>query len=554
MAKRVITCVQSLPIYTNSYAFLITLIDEEKVWRIFGESNLDEWKNYQGIIDENGELMASSEGLKIPEIVNSLDSSLFSGYSGHFKISEGSTKYIVTYTSSSENKWKYFSVIPEINIMERILQVRFLYMGAILLAFSLALVLSWYLSKRNYKPIRDIVNVIESNINKAGLQKSGEYNIIYNTVSDMFKASKEIESRLASHTDIARMHFLLQLLKSMTNMEKIKESMDTYSIHLPYSCFLVAVMQIHSYDDETQNTQSYNNFSRLAASNISEKNLNKRFHAYAVEVDENRIALLINTDITGNENNGSVIESVLKEVIELLDINLKMNTSIGIGREYTSLNMISISYNEAITALDYISIRGNYRIMHYNQVQSCTNSIYYPITKEQQLINHVKLGDYVSSKALLEEIYRINFQQREIPVKLAHCLFSNLISTLLKILEELKLDFNEYFNEDMSLMPDLNNKGSVYEVFEYINSNLKKLCARIIEKKASHNTELRDNIISHIESEYADSSGLFSIFFITSSNNVLFSFKVIFIEASRPFNVQSLSRYSSIFLQSLLTR
>jgi len=503
--KRIITCVQSLPFYTSGRAFLITFIDEEKVWRMFGESNSEEWKNYQGIMDENGQLIASSEDLQIPEIINSLDSSLFPGNSGHLRISENNTGYIVTYTSSSENKWKYFSVIPESHIMEKISPVRYLYMAAIILAFCLALTLSWHLSKRNCKPIRDIVGVIESNMNKAGIQKSGEYKIIYNTLSDMFKASREMESRLASHIAIARMHFLLQLIKSMTNMEKIKESMDLYSIHMPYGCFLVAVMQIHSYGNETHGvTQSYNNFSRFAASSIAEKTLNKKFHSYAVEVDENRIALLINSDINGSENNVSVIENALKEVIELVDVNLKINAGIGIGREYTSLDMVCISYNEAITALDYISVRRNYQIMHYNQVQSCTNSIYYPIVKEQQLINHVKLGDYMSAETLLEEIYRTNFQEREIPVKLAHCLFSNLISTLLKILEELKLDFNEYFNEGIGLMPDLNNKGSVYEVFEYIKSNLKKLCTHITEKKASHNTYLRDSIIKHIESEYAD--------------------------------------------------
>ena len=505
LSKRVITCVQSLPLYTKSYAYLIVLIDEAKIWKMFGESNPDNWENFQGIIDENGELISSSKDGQVPEVVNSINTSFFSGDSGHFKITKNNTKYIITYTTSGENRWKYFSVIPEDNIIERILPVQYLYFGAISLALLLTLALSWYLSKRNYKPIGDIVRTIETNLSKVGIQKSGEYKMIHNTISDMFKATKELESKLTSHINIARMHFLLKLLKSMTDKEKINESIFLYSINLPFRYFIVAVMEIHGCDDGIgANAQSYNNFTRFAVSNIAEKTLLTKFQAYAVEVDENRIALLINTDEINDANGKNVIEGILKEIMELLDINLRIHTSIGIGKEYTSLDMVCKSYNEAITALDYISIRSDYQIIHYNQVRTSKNSIYYPISKEQQLFNHVKLGDYKSAEALLDEIYRINFLDRDITVKLTNCLLSNLFSSLLKILEELGLDFYEYFNEDMSLIPDLNNKGSVNEVFEYIKRNLRKLCVRIAEKKSSHNTELRDKIISFIESAYPD--------------------------------------------------
>lgn len=503
--KRVITSVQTIPFYAKGYAYLIALIEEERIWRMFGESNIDDWRNFQGIMDESGELIASSTGELVPDVVYNIDNTLFSDKYGHFEVSADNTVYIVTYTLSGENNWKYFSVIPQSSLMERISLVRNLYLGVILLTLLFSLLFSLFLSQKNYKPVKDIVHLIESNTQEADSQNSSEYKMIHSTISNMFKETREMESKLDSHITISRMHFLLQLLKGMSNPVEINDAIAFYSIDLPFAYYMVAVMEISCYDCHQQDElQRYNNFTRFAASNIAEKALRSKSQAYQVEVDENKIALLINLSEVKAENGNLIIEGILKDIIKALDLNLKLQTSIGIGSAYTSLDRIHLSFHEAMTALDYISIRRDYQIMQYDNIHSYKNSIYYPIAMEQQLFNHVKLGNYEAAESVIDEIYRINFKEREIPVKLAHCLLNNLISSFLKILEELGLDFNEYFNEDISLMPVINNTVSAEKVIEYIKTNLKKLCLHITEKKNSHNVVLRDKIINYIKSRYYD--------------------------------------------------
>lgn len=504
--REVITSVQSLPIYSkNSHAYLITLIKADKVWEMFGDSNSDGWSNSLGIIDAHGKVIASSPSgseIDISRLIQDMNPAQGSGY---LETAKGQEKYIITYTTSPINQWTYFNVIPEENILERVAPVRRLFVKATLMAMLLAFLVSFILSRQNSRPIREIVQLIESNMDKTSREKLNDYKMIRKTVSDMFEATREMQSKMITHMEIAKMHFLQTLFRGMIDMKKINESLALYDIRLPYPSFVAAVLEVDVYEERNRDAgQNYQNYVRFAATSMIEKSFPIQFQIYAAELNENRIGLLINANFLQNENNQRIMESTFREIIEIFDDKLKVHTRIGIGTQYPSVEKVSQSYNEAISALEYISIRSSYQIMYFDQVQTCNNSLYYPLEKEQQLFNFIKLADQASAEALLDEIYRINFVERKIPVKVAWCLLNNLMSSLLKILEELKLDYQRYFDGMTSFMTDMSGTGNADEVFRFIRETLGHLCAQILEKKNNHNHELRDNVIRYVESTYSD--------------------------------------------------
>lgn len=505
-SREVITSVQPLPVYSkNSYAYLITLIRTDKVWEMFGDSNPGNLDNSLGIMDADGKVIASSPNGGITDTSRLIQGLSPVQGSGYVETSEAQSKYIITYVTSSVNQWTYFNIIPEENIQERVAPVKRLFIDATLTAMLLALLVSFILSQRNTRPIREIVQLIESNMDKASKEKLNDYKMIRKTVSDMFEATREMQSKMITHMEIAKMHFLQTLFRGMIDRRKIDESLALYDIRLPYPSFAAAVLELGVYERQNRETeQNYQNYVRFAATSMIEKSFPSQFQIYATELNENRIGLLINTNILQNENNQRLMESTFREIIEIFDDKLKVHTRIGIGMQYSSVEEVAQSYNEAISALEYISIRSSYQIMYFDQVQTCTNSLYYPLEKEQQLFNYIKLADQASAEAMLDEIYRINFLERKIPVKLAWCLLNNLMSSLLKILEELKLDYQQYFEGVTSFMPDMTGAGNADEVFRFIRATLGRLCKQILEKKNNHNHELRDNVIRYVESAYGD--------------------------------------------------
>jgi hypothetical protein len=150
MPKRVVTCIQALPMYSKKYGYLITMIDEGKLWNLFGKGNTEGWENYKGIVNKNGQLVASSDPENIPDIVNGILDSLPKGGSGYINAKdEHGTTYIVTYTAPDENDWRYFGIIHEEMIMKRISSVRTMYIGALVIETADELAVFSYLV---YKP------------------------------------------------------------------------------------------------------------------------------------------------------------------------------------------------------------------------------------------------------------------------------------------------------------------------------------------------------------------------------------------------------------------
>lgn len=513
LPRKVITYIQTLPIYSSKpYGFLITMINEDKLWNLFGKNNTASWENFRGIVDDSGNLIASSDPENIPAIVYTILDSFPPEVSGHFDIKdEQGTRYIVTYTVtytvSGDKKWRYFGIMHENVIMERISSIKLMCIGTLAIAQLLAFALSCYFSQSNYKPVKDIIHLIRSNGKKLHSSKSSELSIIRDTVSDMFKITREMEEKLNAHVSIARMHFLLRLLKGMTDMDKIKESIKLYSIDFLYSHYMVAVVELKCSNDVRygDSSQSYSSFAKFTASNILEKTLNEQFRAYYVEIDEYRMAMLINIDLTHEEDKRKRdVENTLRKAIELLELKYGVPAVIGIGRQYPSLDMVNNSYNEALAALDYIMVRGGYQIMNYERIKPSKSNVYYPLAKEQQLMNKVKLGDYKAVESIIDEIYSINFVERDIPVKLAQYLLNNLISSMFRVLEELTLDLDVLFESGNGPDIDISGMGSVDEVFSYIKRSLGRVCEIITEKKNSHNTQLRDKIIEYISTFYWD--------------------------------------------------
>jgi YesN/AraC family two-component response regulator len=142
--------------------------------------------------------------------------------------------------------------------------------------------------------------------------------------------------------------------------------------------------------------------------------------------------------------------------------------------------------------------------MNYERIKPSKSNVYYPLAKEQQLMNKVKLGDYKAVESIIDEIYSINFVERDIPVKLAQYLLNNLISSMFRVLEELTLDLDVLFESGNGPDIDISGMGSVDEVFSYIKRSLGRVCEIITEKKNSHNTQLRDKIIEYISTFYWD--------------------------------------------------
>src|SRR5699024_3648653 len=99
---------------------------------------------------------------------------------------------------------------------------------------------------------------------------------------------------------------------------------------------------------------------------------------------------------------------------------------------YQGTDRIGKSYGEAMQALEYRMVKGQSKITYFHEIQDGGQNYYYPVEVELRLMNFIKTGDFASADKILDNVYKINFQSRQLSLELGKCLFFNIMSTLVK--------------------------------------------------------------------------------------------------------------------------
>jgi YesN/AraC family two-component response regulator len=172
-----------------------------------------------------------------------------------------------------------------------------------------------------------------------------------------------------------------------------------------------------------------------------------------------------------------------------------MSPSFGRGSIYQGMENIGNSYKEAVKALKYRIIEGEGAVIQYNTINNMiTESYYYPITAELNLINYVKEGDFDKVNELLEKIINENIYARNLDSDTAKYVSNEIISTAIKIIDQLNLTGFELIEYEY-----LDSLETIFETYEYIKEIYKKICIIIKEKYDTDKKELDAAIIEFVE-------------------------------------------------------
>lgn len=501
--RNVITYLNPIPRDSyDKFAVFIALIDEESVWSLLAKSELAS-RSFLGIADGNGNLITtagrSENGISF-DFIDLLDGD--EGYS--LQTYEG-RKYAVMHTSSKVTDWKFFFITPEEVLMDKISYIRIILISVVAASIVLGLILSYLMSSRHYTPIRNIIRFIKSNRAKPEDDHGEEYETILSTIRDVFVENRKLEHKYQKQIPAVKNHFIVCLLKQhMIDENKHKEFLELCELDFPHPYYVVAIIKIDDFGNfgirEGKTT------ARFAVSRAAEECMGSRYPVHAVDLEEDKLALLINVDRPDVGTEGAGLTEAIAQLQNSLNHSLELMVSIGVGKSSADLLSIYKSYNEAVTALNYSLIVGVNLISYYEQVQDRVNTIYYPLEKEQQLINYVKIGEYGGIERILDELYRLNFIERKLSLPMVNCLMYSLTRTTLNILEELHVDHAKFVLEELEMLQNDPDQEQADRKFERIKRIYETTCHIVSRRKSSGNTALIHKILGYLHAEYARST------------------------------------------------
>ncbi|WP_248931001.1 helix-turn-helix domain-containing protein [Paenibacillus hamazuiensis] len=353
------------------------------------------------ILDENGAGVFRtgfiSEGLE-PSLKRS--SALFSpGSSGGFDLNVGDSRLVVTYRKSDYNGWSYFSVITADRLTAPVREIRWFTFYICLGLLIVFIVLSWYGSRRLYRPIYDIYRSVVSR-QRTGTEKLvDEIQFIGEQVHALFDTKQELESKLRSHTETLRAFFMAKLFLGGMKEEEIAERLESFGMRSDFPAFCVLALQIGSLSG-TRFQEKDCDLLLFSINNIVEELLPENVRLQPIVLGRFQLTVLNGSGQLDGDALAAA-RTIRNQIKDMLDVDVK----IGISRTGARWSELPEAYEEALDSLKRGSALGEADIVRFSDLGGTEALRFsYPYALQEELFDAVKLQDKLQAEPLLERL------------------------------------------------------------------------------------------------------------------------------------------------------
>ncbi|KRG14448.1 helix-turn-helix domain-containing protein [Lederbergia galactosidilytica] len=498
---KTISYVQPLPPgeTKNPKAYLTILINEQKIQNILRTL---EWEK-QGsifILDKQNNVITTTakDSAKLKQLNLDLNKS-----EGILEQRVKNKDIIVSYIVTDDSGWKYVSIIPKSFVMKEVNTVKNL---AVFLLFTCLIggfIACYLLARYHYIPVRNLVESIIKNVNGKDKLEENEYQLIQESLHFSWNTERKLRGSLEAQIPKVRENFFIRLLNGFIDTSTVnQESLNFMGISFFSDEFLVILIDIEKNDADAKEISEKDwAITRFMISNIANELINENHHGFVVELGQRRLASIVNI---AKKEQINALSSVTQQLKVILKDQFGIAISVGIGNTYKGLTQVVNSYRESVQALNYRMIKGNNRVIFFNETSENAHDYYYPAEIEMQLMNCIKIADYEQAETILDNVFVENFHSRRISLSLGKCLFFNMMSTHVKILNSLKIKHQNVFSEEQDPVQQVLDCETMEEIHQKIKMIYKKLCEEMRGNRSDQSEGLLLMILDYIHNHYND--------------------------------------------------
>jgi two-component system, response regulator YesN len=413
---------------------------------------------------------------------------------------------MLSYTESEQNGWKYVLVMPEHVYLERVYTLKNWMITLLLICLIGGGAAISFWMHRNYAPLHGLVRVLQKEKPPRKKQPSNEYEFIRETIQMTMHEERELRNILSRQTPVIQASFLSRFVRGHVDVTRMtEESLQFMDIRLISDWFAVILIDIADFSRfSTDQSERQWALIRFIISNIGNDLIREREWGYSVELDQHRVALLVNFSQERFAEAELELDTIAVRLKQVIEERFQTYITLAIGEVHKGMDRIGQSYFEALSALDYKIYRGHSSIISYREIADADRHYYYPIETEIQLINSSKSGDVAGVDKLIGNLFHAHFNQRRITPELGRSLFTNMVSTLWKIMNPMDPLYREVFGEGFDPLKELSACPTVGEMQVKIRDWFLALCHYVNANRSSHGRQQAERITRYIEQHYDD--------------------------------------------------
>ena len=415
---------------------------------------------------------------------------------------------IVALQGSSELfGWKYIIFTPINYVMASVRKIRNTTLIVLFGYLAVSVIMSYFLSKRNYEPIKSLFSVIrnislpssEFDLDNTGYRT--EFKKIESSVIKIAANNKIASAKISELLPIARNNVLVSLLKGTfmynksDNPDSINATLQSFGICLISRYF--AVMIIDTRDSFKTNSQIM--MVSMAISEITETISSLNCQCYVAELSSNNFGILVN--LLNHENTEDLIASVAVAYIDHLKTKYGINVFVYTGNCMKGIDGIHQSMEQARMAMNYHVVMPDYLIIEYRKLQKSPYIMNLTDDTEKKIKSQLNSGNEDEARKLLDAIYDENFTEHVIDPQMAQCLVTRIFTIALDVSGSIGFELYERIKKDDSELRFLQFGSTTKETQESLSHIFKLICDYVHQNSCNRLTIIKNRITEIINEE-----------------------------------------------------
>ncbi|MFN7249342.1 MAG: helix-turn-helix domain-containing protein [Anaerobacillus sp.] len=410
--------------------------------------------------------------------------------------------YTLTFQRSHYNGWLYLSVISNHELKKDALTIGYFTLYMCIILFIICLIISWYGSKKLYKPINQLYKSIFST-NKSPYQKDvhgDEFTAIGDRIHDMLDVNKELEEKLQGQIDQLKQLFMRRLLDGQLGEEELLMKYLSYNYNERWQQLCALTIQIDSLEG-TKYTVEQKDLLMFTINTIVEEFIPHNQRLTPILRKDVQVLIILSEHNTKDAYE-TFVHDIAFQLLEKINEELDLSVSIGVSQPFTKLSQSRLAYLEAMEALKYRIKFGSNSILYFKDVNT-GNSLqtYFPENLKNELFDAIKLGDKVKVEDTLRELISTIFSKDLSPNQYQIALM-RLLNDLIVLMQTLGVEL-ENLDDKKSLFDQLFELSTIEEIERWFNEIiLFPLVTSIEERITLQYKNISDKIIHIIQQEY----------------------------------------------------
>lgn len=496
----VLSYIYPLTSYTTELSGAIVVnIYENQLSKLINSDNLNN-EGYIGIINSKGDVVTDVDKTSVGSNISSKDyiTSILTDKQqiGDLTTKINGKKYLITYSKADINDWIFVGTFSLDNLTNSFTSIRMLIIYICIGLLVIGILLSYFISRRLYNPVKKLVNEIKSRKGIDIIGTENEVTLLSKAFDSLIKQEDHLFNTIEKNTRHLRENYLLGLLKGRSS--ESDEHQDMF-YNQYFICAIISIDRFSEFAANFSSDQQY--YLKTAILSISQDVISESIPCLGLVMEKDKIVLVINPDKSDYRNIIAVLKQcfgmIQKEISKVIDSSVTFS----IGNIYNSLTDVKTSYFDAQNILKLRFMKGHGSILFSEDTFEGNSKYYYPFTFEKQILNYVDAGSKEALINSLSDFFNDIKENKKLTYDNVILIINQLLGSTIKYLLDLNISVSDVFGNDFNIY----NQLTEIETLDDVSLWLAKIYLRIIEycqkPKVDSRTHI-NNILNYIHKNY----------------------------------------------------